>query len=76
MAIMTYNENAAIRQSINKLIDNMPNYKLIEIYDYIRFISSNTSKLNFDEVSCLALSEPSLATDWLTNEEDEFWKDL
>lgn len=76
MAVMTYNENAAIRQSINKLIDNMPNYKLIEIYDYIRFISSNTSELSFDEVNCLALSEPSLATDWLTKEEDEFWKDL
>ena len=29
-----------------------------------------------EDVSCYALSELALAKDWMTEEEDEFWKDL
>lgn len=29
-----------------------------------------------EESNCFALSEPSLASDWLTQEEDEFWRNL
>lgn len=63
MNSVAYNENIAIKKSINEMIDSMPNDKLIEVYDYIRFLASNTSKLSFEDMDCYALSEPALAKD-------------
>ena len=67
---------SAIKRSINMLMDKMSNDKLIEAYDYIRFLVSNTSAISFDELECYALSEPALSKDWMSNEEDEFWEKL
>lgn len=63
MNSVAYNENIAIKKSINEMIDSMPNDKLIEVYDYIRFLASNTSKLSFEDMDCYALSKPALAKD-------------
>ncbi len=76
MDISVNSDASAIKRSINTLMDKMSNDKLIEAYDYIKFLVSNTSAISFDELECYALSEPALAKDWMSSEEDEFWKDL
>lgn len=76
MARQTYDGTSALKQSINELIDTMPSSKLIEIYDYVRFLHANTPELSLNEMDCYTLSESALAKSWLSEEEDDFWKDL
>lgn len=64
-----------VKQSINELLDVLPAEKLIVIYNFVRDISDNKD-LKFDEMNCSVLSQNALAKDWLTEEEDEFWKNL
>jgi hypothetical protein len=44
-----------------------------EVYDFLRFLRE---KADADAFDGLALSESSLAKDWLCKEEDEAWKNL
>lgn len=63
-----------VKQEINVMLDSMPETKIIQIYDFVRFIL-NDNKLNLNEVNVTNLSERAL-DEWNTKEEDEFWKNL
>lgn len=63
-----------VKQEINIMLDSMPETKIIQIYDFVRFIL-NDNKLNLNEVNVTNLSERAL-DEWNTKEEDEFWKNL
>ena len=52
---------------------DIPEYKVHEILDFIRFIKL---KSRSDETYTQIASEQSLAQDWLLPEEDIAWKDL
>ena len=59
------------QQIIQDLISQAPENKLDTILAFVRFVL-----LEDGEASSALLSEPSLAKDWLSDEEDSAWKDL
>ena len=59
------------QQLIQHLISNAPENKLDTILAFVRFILYEENEINN-----ALLSEPSLAKDWLNEEEDAAWKNL
>ena len=59
------------QQIIQDLISQAPESKLDTILAFVRFVL-----LEDGETSSALLSEPGLAKDWLSEEEDSAWKDL
>lgn len=59
------------QQLIEELISNAPENKLDIILAFVQFVLYDEIRLDNS-----LLSEPSLAKDWLSEEEDIAWKDL
>ncbi len=59
------------QQFIEKLISTAPENKLDIILAFVKFVLEDHTELNNS-----LLSEPSLAKDWLSAEEDSAWKNL
>ena len=59
------------QQIIQDLISQAPVSKLDTILAFVRFVL-----LEDGEASSTLLSEPGLAKDWLSDEEDSAWEDL
>lgn len=59
------------QQLIEELISNAPENKLDIILAFVQFVLYDEVRLDNS-----LLSEPSLAKDWLSEEEDIAWKDL
>ncbi|MFV1885228.1 MAG: DUF2281 domain-containing protein [Balneola sp.] len=53
-------------------IDKLSDKKAKEVLDYVRFLIKQENEI----LSSTLVSEPSLAKDWLTSEEDEAWANL
>lgn len=70
------------KQQIIEEIEYIPEPLLNEIIDFIQFLKQkhlSEQKLDMGETNKLEtarLSEPSLARDWSTKEEDEAWQHL
>ena len=61
------------RELIDKELDELPEPMQRKVYDFVRFLRS---KANGDTFNGLLASEPVLARDWETPEEDAAWRDL
>jgi len=61
------------KELIQKEIEVFPEPYLEEILDFIHFLKGKASKKRMETA---ILSEPVLATDWMSPEEDEAWKNL
>ncbi len=66
--------NISVKEQLLKEIEKTSDYTLKEVLDFLLFIKSRELKQEQLEISML--SEPSLAEDWLTPEEDEAWQHL
>jgi hypothetical protein len=66
--------NINIKEQLLEEIDKTPNSTLKEILDFLLFIK--TREIQQEQLDITLLSEPSLAEDWLTPEEDEAWQHL
>lgn len=55
-------------------MENLPEFTLNEMLDFLLFVQSR--ELNQEQLKIAILSEPALAEEWLTPEEDEAWQDL
>ena len=54
-------------------IDQVPDYFLDEVLDFVSFLKAKSIKERMDTAIA---SESSLKKDWLKPEEDEAWRDL
>jgi hypothetical protein len=63
-----------IKQLLLNEIETIPESTLKEVLDFLLFIKAKESQQEQLEISLL--SEPLLAEDWLTPEEDEAWQHL
>ena len=63
-----------IKQQLLSEIDQTPNSILKEVLDFLLFVRAKENQQEQLEVTLL--SEPILAEDWLTPEEDEAWQHL
>jgi hypothetical protein len=63
-----------IKQQLIHEIETIPESTLKEVLDFLLFIKARESQQEQLEISLL--SEPLLAEDWLTPEEDEAWQHL
>ena len=61
------------RQVLLREVDGVPEAYLDEVLDFVLFLKKRIAR---DAYACAAVSESSLAKDWLRPEEDEEWKDL
>lgn len=59
------------QQMIESLISHAPENKLEAILAFVQFVLRDEAEINNS-----VLSEPSLAADWMSAEEDAAWKDL
>jgi len=66
--------NRNIKEQLLQEIDKTPDSTLKEVLDFLLFIKSR--ELQQEQLEISLLSEPSLAQDWLTPEEDEAWQHL
>jgi hypothetical protein len=66
--------NASIKKQLLEEIDKTTDSTLKEILDFLLFIKTRETQREQLEISLL--SEPLLAEDWLTPEEDEAWQHL
>ena len=66
--------NRNIKEQLLQEIEKTPDSTLREVLDFLLFIKSR--ELQQDQVEISLLSEPSLAKDWLSHEEDEAWQHL
>jgi hypothetical protein len=55
-------------------IDKTPDSVLKEVLDFLLFVRAK--KIQQEQLEVSLLSEPALAEDWLTPEEDEAWQHL
>ncbi len=67
---MSSNIKEQLLQEIEKTSDST----LKEVLDFLLFIKSR--ELQHEQLEISLLSEPSLAENWLTPEEDEAWQHL
>ena len=70
----TFNErvdNMSKQQKLERLIPNIPDNKLDIVLAFVEFILNHETEVNNS-----LLSEPSLAKDWMTEEEDAAWENL
>jgi hypothetical protein len=63
-----------IKQLLLNEIETIPESTLKEVLDFLLFIKTREAQQEQLEISLL--SEPLLAEDWLTPEEDEAWQHL
>lgn len=63
-----------IKEQLLQEIEKTPDSTLKEVLDFLLFIK--TRELQQEQLEISLLSEPSLAKDWLTPEEDEAWQHL
>jgi hypothetical protein len=61
------------RELINKELEILPEALQLEVYDFVRFLSSKSADTQFNG---LLASEAVLARDWDSPEEDEAWANL
>jgi hypothetical protein len=66
--------SARIKQQLIHEIEMIPESTLKEVLDFLLFIKARESQQEQLEISIL--SEPLLAEDWLTPEEDAAWQHL
>lgn len=63
-----------VKEKLLKEIEKISDSTLKEVLDFLLFIKSR--ELQQEQLEISLLSEPSLAEDWLTPEEDEAWQHL
>ena len=63
-----------IKEQLLKEIEKTPISTLKEVLDFLLFVRSK--ELRQEQLEVSLLSEPSLAEEWLTPEEDEAWQHL
>jgi hypothetical protein len=63
-----------IKEKLLSEINETPDSTLKEVLDFLLFIKARETQQEQLEISLL--SEPLLAEDWLTPEEDEAWQHL
>ncbi len=63
-----------VKEKLLKEIEKISDSTLKEVLDLLLFIKSR--ELQQEQLEISLLSEPSLAEDWLTPEEDEAWQHL
>lgn len=61
------------KEVLIKEIEELPEEKLQEVIDFVRSLKSHQRE---EELGITLVSEPSLAKDWLKEEEDRAWDDL
>lgn len=61
------------KEVLIKEIEELPEEKLQEIIDFVRFLKSRQRE---EELGAALVSEPSLAKDWVKPEEEDAWSDL
>lgn len=66
--------NSSIKEQLLKEIQETPDSTLQEVLDFLLFIKSK--QLRQEQLEISLLSEPTLAEEWLTPEEDEAWQHL
>jgi hypothetical protein len=66
--------NINVKEQLLKEIEKTSDSTLKEVLDFLMFIKSR--ELQQEQLEISLLSEPSLAEDWLTPEEDEAWQHL
>jgi hypothetical protein len=66
--------NISVKKQLLKEIERTSDSTLKEVLDFLLFIKSR--ELQQEQLEISLLSEPSLAEDWLTPEEDEAWQHL
>ena len=66
--------NIDVKEQLIKEIEKTSDSTLKEVLDFLLFLKSRELQQKQLEISLL--SEPSLAEDWLTPEEDEAWQHL
>jgi hypothetical protein len=66
--------SSSIKEQLLKAIEKTPDSTLKEVLDFLLFIRAR--KLQQEQLETSLLSEPSLAEEWLTPEEDEAWQHL
>ncbi|MBD0362468.1 MAG: DUF2281 domain-containing protein [Coleofasciculus sp. C3-bin4] len=64
----------SIKKQLLKEIEKTSDSTLKEVLNFLLFIKSK--ELQQEQLEISMLSEPSLAEDWLTPEEDEAWQHL
>jgi len=63
-----------VKEQLLQEIEKAPSSTLKEVLDFLLFVRSK--ELQQDQLEISLLSEPSLAEEWLTPEEDEAWQHL
>ncbi|UBF27152.1 DUF2281 domain-containing protein [Kovacikia minuta CCNUW1] len=66
--------NVSVREQLLREIEKTPDSTLKEVLDFLLFVRSR--ELHQEQLEISLLSEPSLAEEWLTPEEDEAWQHL
>ena len=66
--------NINVKEQLLKEIEKTSDSTLKEVLDFLLFIKSR--ELQQEQLEISLLSEPRLAEDWLTPEEDEAWQHL
>ncbi|HBB30277.1 MAG TPA: DUF2281 domain-containing protein [Cyanobacteria bacterium UBA8803] len=66
--------NVSVKDQLLKEIEKTSDSTLKEVLDFLLFLKSR--ELQQEQLEISLLSEPSLAEDWLTPEEDEAWQHL
>lgn len=66
--------NIDIKEKLLNEIDKTSDSTLKEVLDFLLFIKAREA--NQEQLEISLLSEPLLAEDWLTPEEDEAWQHL
>jgi hypothetical protein len=66
--------NNRIKDRLMQEIETTPDSTLKEVLDFLLFIKAR--ELEQEQLEISLLSEPSLAEEWLTPEEDEAWQHL
>ncbi len=66
--------NINVKEQLLKEIEKTSDSTLKEVLDFLLFIKSR--EIQQEQLEISLLSEPSLAEDWLTPEEDEAWQHL
>lgn len=66
--------NISIKEQLLKEIEQTSDSTLKEVLDFLLFIKIR--EVQQEELEISLLSEPILAEDWLTSEEDEAWQHL
>lgn len=61
------------KEAILKEVEELPPSLLEAVAIFVRFLKTKAGE---EKLAAAALSETSLSKDWLSQEEDEAWRDL